>query len=651
MKKAVISLSASTKLHSDVHAAYSAAFDQMMTARLKRVPSSDIEKLKRVCHNAQQMYGGQMHWTGESLAEHVLGVLSLYLPFDPDDSAVIACMVHHALDTKMWTIDDLEHEYGAEVRAIVSAVHLLSRVTLRERRMGIDELRLMFLQESSDMRTFILILCDYLRKTEMLPHLSPEMRRRLCRDVLQLFAPAAARMGIYSLKQRLESRAFPAMYSTDAVRIAEQLEQLHVQFGDFLPAAAKELQKQLAAFGISAHVEGRQKQPYSIFLKMQDKSVTHIQELFDLYALRVIVKDEASCYQTLGLLHRIGQPVGKRFKDYIGFPKPNGYRSLHTTLSKLPGVPDGVMVEVQIRTFEMQREAELGIAAHWSYKEAPDHKDAARRATKHQDLLKRTSKVNSDTSALSDHIFALTPTGDIVELPEGATPLDFAFAVHTMLGLCFKAAKVNGVIVPAGHVLENGDMVEIIRRAEPKPSYNWLGVLKMASARSRLKRHLALADREGTMQTGRDMVNAELEKRNLPPLDTELSILRIVDGVNLPLSERQDLLVNIGRKAQTVVSLLKHVDALRSIIQDEKVSAVAIKRGADLVVSFEGGLAMPYRFARCCNADKEVTPIAGVTGRDGVVRIHRHKCSMLRNADPGRLVGVRWEEKPMKVKK
>lgn len=622
-----------------------------MKSRLERVPTSDVAKLKRVCENIHQMYGSQMHWTGESLSEHVLGVLSLYLPFDPDDTAVIACMVHHALDTKMWTIDDLEHEYGADVRSMVSAVHLLSRVTMHERRMGIEELRLMFLQESGDMRTFILILCDYLRKTEMLPHLTPEMRRRLCRDVLQLFAPAAARMGIYSLKQRLESRAFPALYSTDAVRIAEQLEHLHQQFGDFLPAAAQELQQQLALHGVHARIEGRQKQPYSIFLKMQDKSVTHIQDLFDLYALRVIVDDEASCYQALGLLHRIGQPVGRRFKDYIGFPKPNGYRSLHTTLSKLPGVPDGVMVEVQIRTLQMQREAELGVAAHWSYKEGSDHKDAGRRVTMHKDLLERTSKVNADMSALSDHIFALTPTGDIVELPEGATPLDFAFAVHTMLGLCFKAAKVNGVIVPAGHVLENGDMVEIIRRMEPKPSYNWLGMLKMASARSRLKRHLALADREGTIQTGREMINVELERRNLPPLDTDLSLLRSVDGVHLPLSERQDLLVNIGRKAQTVTSLLRHIDALQGLLQEERQGTSSIKRGAEVMVKFEEGLDMPYRFARCCNADKTIAPLAGVTGRDGIVRIHRNKCSMLRHADPGRLVGVRWEEKKTNGKK
>lgn len=651
MKKASASLSASTQLTAHAQAACVRQFEQMMKTRLERVPSSDIAKLQAVCEQAQKMYGAQMHWTGESLAEHTLGVLSLYLPFDPDDNAVIACMVHHALDTQLWTLEDLEREYGSDVRTMVTAVHLLSRVTIRERRMGIDELRLMFLQESADMRIFILILCDYLRKTEMLPHMAPEMRRRLCRDILQLFAPAAARMGVYSLKQRLESRAFPALYPTDAMRIAEQLENLHKEYGDFLSAAADALREQLAGFGIAAHVEGRQKQPYSIFLKMQDKSVTHIQDLFDLYALRVIVNDEAACYQTLGILHRIGQPLGRRFKDYIGFPKPNGYRSLHTTIANLPAVPDGVVVEVQIRTVQMQREAELGLAAHWSYKEGTDHRDAAQRVERHQDLLKRTTKGDNDTSVLSDHIFALTPTGDIVELPEGATPLDFAFAVHTTLGLCFKAAKVNGAIVPVGHPLENGDMVEIIRRTEPKPSYNWLGLLKTASARSRLKRHLALADRDGTIQAGKEMINAELERRGIPALDPDLSLLRSVGGIILPLAEREELLFNVGRKAQTVASLLRHADALSQLSSDDR-RIPHLQRTEHLLIAFEDGLAMPHRFARCCSADKGVpVAIVGIAGRDGVVRIHRSKCSMLRHADAGRLIGVRWEEAKTNMRK
>jgi GTP diphosphokinase / guanosine-3',5'-bis(diphosphate) 3'-diphosphatase len=611
--------------------------ERLLALRAERMPSSDITLLRKTWQEAQRMYGEQMHWTGESLTDHMLGVLAHYLPFDPDDTGVIACLLHHALDTKLWTLDDLDREYGADVRSIIGAVHLLSRVSLHERTIAVEELRMMFLNVSHDMRTVLLVLCDYLRKLDCMIDLAPDMRRRLCRDVLQLFAPVAARLGVYSLKQRLESRAFPMLYPTDAARIAEQLEDLEKQFGNFLPGAAKKLEKRLAEHGIRAHVEGRQKQPYSIFQKMHGKSVSHIQSLFDLYALRVIVPDEASCYQTLGAIHHVAHPVTNRFKDYIGFPKPNGYRSLHTTVARLPGVPESIVVEVQIRTEAMQREAELGVAAHWSYKEGRDAFDAARRAE-----LQNSVK----NGGLSDHIFVLTPQGDIVELPEGATPLDFAFGVHTTLGLCFKAARVNGVIVPIAHPLENGDLVEIIRRTEPKPSYNWLGVLKTASARSRLKRHLALADREGTIQTGRDAVNAELQRRNFPVLDPDLTLLRSVDGVNLSLSERQELLLNIGRKAQTVTSLLRHVDALKGLLDDPKTHTQTLKAAAELRVAFDGGVDMPHKFVRCCKADEgPAMPIVGVAGRDGIVRIHRRSCAMLRNANPGRRVAVRWEEK------
>lgn len=621
--------------------------ERLMRMRVERAPQTDVSFLRRVFDDAEHMYAEQVHWTGEPLFSHTLGVLEYYLPFDADDHAIAACILHHALDTKLWTLDELEREYGQEIRLMIGAVHLLARISTHERRIAVEELRMMFVSVSHDMRTVFLVLCDYLRKLDHLPTMSPEMRRKLCRDVLQLFAPVAARLGIYSLKQKMESKAFPVLYPTDALRIAEQMEDLEKLFGNFLPRAASLLQRQLAEQGIIARVEGRQKSPYSIFQKMHGKSVTHIQSLFDLYALRVIVADEALCYQTLGVLHRIAHPVANRFKDYIGFPKPNGYRSLHTTMVKFPGIPDSIVVEVQIRSEAMQREADFGIAAHWSYKQGRNAIDAAKKAALHAALMQHSTDQESLVSGIADHIFVLTPRGDIIELPEGATPLDFAFAVHTTLGLCFKAARVNGLVVPITHTLENGDIVEIMRRSEPKPSYNWLGVLKTASAKSRLKRHLALADREGTIQLGREAVNAELERRSLPLLDPDLTVLRSIDGVILPFAERQELLLNIGRKAQTTRSLLRHADALFGSGMEQKTIATQHSSYAhEWDVVFDGGVPMPLRFALCCKADKEtLVPIVGVTGRDGIVRIHKKKCAMIRNADPGRTIHVRWEEK------
>ncbi len=565
----------------------SEAFERLLEKRLKRVPDSNVSAIRKAYDDAVRMYGDQVHWSGERLMTHTLGVCELYLPFDPDDAGMQACLLHHILDTKLWTLDDLNRDYGQDVRSIVSAVHLMSHITTYGRRVSMEDLRLMVLRVSDDMRALLLVLCDFARQLDCLPHMQSDMRRRLCRDVLQLFSPVAARLGMYSLKHRLESRAFPVMYPVDAVRIVEQLEEIQEKHGDFLPEAALLLQESLSDAGIQAKVEGRQKQPYSIFQKMDSKSVTHISQLFDLFALRVIVESDEMCYQTLGVLHRMGHPVAHRFKDYIGFPKPNGYRSLHTTLASLPGVPEGIVVEVQIRTAAMHREADLGIAAHWSYKEGGDASSLVRRVELQQALLQGPSE-GARHIPLSDHIFVLTPKGDVIELPEGATPLDFAFNVHTALGLSFKAARANGSIVPINHPLENGDIVEIIRHNEPKPSYNWVSIVKTSSAKSRLKRYFAERDANHTL-----FVHDKSESTaELPPT-------KETSNIQLPDSSK--------------------------------------------FVGIEGNIPMPVRFARCCKPDEgHKAHITGVIGRDSIVRVHRMPCKMIRNVNPERKIGVKW---------
>ncbi len=624
--------------------AQSNSFERLLQLRMERVPTTDNGRLRQAYRDACSMYGEQKHWTGESMVDHCLGVLELYIPFDPDDDGVIAALVHHALDTHQWSLADVERGYGVQVRSTVSAVHLLSHVTTHEHRLPIEHLRMMFLRVADDPRAVLLILCDYARKLEMMHNLTPELRRRLCRDVLQLFAPVAARLGMYTIKHRLESRAFPVLYPVDATRIAEQLNDLHARYGNFLRNAGDHVRAALAAQGIEAVVESREKQIYSIFHKMHEKSITHVEGLYDLFALRVIVGADTECYQALGILHGIGYPVTHRFKDYIGFPKPNGYRSLHTTLMRLPGAPDGVLIEVQIRTHEMHRQAQLGVAAHWNYKEGGGDEFAERRAQLYQALLHQSSNEESAKIPLADHIFVLTPHGDILELPEGATPLDFAFGVHSMVGLTFKAARVNGSVVPIDYALENGDVVEIIRHKEPRPSVNWINILKTAAARSRLKKYLALHDREASIQRGRELLNAELARRGLPPLDSDLSVLRLHDGSTLSVAERTELLVRLAQGAMTASGLVRQLDGVRT----EKIPAkdFSSRDAGSVSIVFEDGLAMPVRFTKCCKADLEPgCDIHGIAGRDGHVRIHRKTCKMIRNANKERKVSVRWGKK------
>lgn len=612
-----------------------------------------LKRTKRIteaCRLAESLYADAMHWSSVALAAHVAGVLRRFLAFQPDEDAVIACLLHHVLDGKMMTLAEIEERFGPAVRTLVSGIHLLAHVTRKNHRMSVDNLRLMFLRVSDDPRIVLLVLCDQCELVEHLDSLPADARRRVCQGILDLFAPVAARLGIYSLKHHMEQRAFPIVYPTDAARITEQMAQLHGRHGYFLPEAAGALQSFLKSEGVDAVVEGREKQPYSVFGKMMTKSITHVQDLYDLFALRVVVDSDATCYQVLGLLHRVGHPVTNRFKDYIAFPKPNGYQSLHTTLTRLPGVPDGVFVEVQIRTESMHREAEYGIAAHWTYKEGGRSALAMQRVQLARALTFQPVEKTGRPGPVMDHIFVLTPKGDIIELPEGATPLDFAFSVHTGLGIAYKAARVNGSIVPLTYELENGDVVEIVKQSDPRPSPQWLQLLRTAPARTRLKRYLAVRDRPQMIALGREALNTELRRRKFLPLDADLSILRAVDGKTLPVADREELLMKVGQGTVKTSGLLQRLDLLRERLappkkKTKKTSAKAtVTAGSGTaVLRLEGNMRMPVRFARCCKANEgRRSPIIGIAGRSGEVRVHRTDCHLLKNMNPERRIKVKW---------
>lgn len=626
----------------------------VITGVLERMHSgagaiADSGRVKQACEIAAHAYGDRMHWSGETLLEHVAGVLENLRPFEPDEDAVIACILYHILLSEDWTLTALEEQFGPKVRSLVSGTHLLSHVTVSGRRGTIEDLRLMLLTVSDDMRTVLINLCDRCHLLQRIDAIPSEERRQLCQDVLNLFAPVAARLGIYSLKHELESRAFPVLYPTDAELICGQVEDLHRSHGVFLKAASDGITAFLRDGGITAAVLFRQKQPYSLFIKMKQKALTNVRDVSDFYAVRVIVSSVEECYQALGLLHQLGRPVANRFKDYISFPKPNGYQSLHTTLAQLPSVPDDVLVEVQVRTQAMHRESELGIAAHWSYKTYGDTDLAAYHAQLHQMLMSQESVAKDGTSRLVDQIFVLTPKGDVFELPEGATPLDFAFLIHTDVGLSFKGARVNGAMVSSGHALENGDIVEILRHKSPQPSPQWLQTLTLSSSRSKLKRYLYSKQRPQLVAIGRSVFNDELKRHGLPVLDNDLSILRVHQGSNLGTQQREDLLLKVGQGAEKPSVLLSQLDLAVAELRKRESAAAASSQaeaktdGAKYRVELQGGFPMPVQFAKCCKAENDRrSPIVGVVSRSGVVMVHRSVCGMLKNANPERTISAQW---------
>ncbi len=620
-------------------------------------PGFNQERLERACERAQTLYGDKQHpYMHQSYMDHACGCLEVMFEFCPDEDAFVACFLHHALSLRAMSVTDIEEEFGAHVRELVSSVHLLFHLNINDRRRSIDDLKLMMMSVSDDIRVVLMKLCLRCYVLEHLDLVKKEYRLRACREALQLFAPVAARLGIYTLKHRLEHAAFPIVYPTDAERIEEQLTRMHGEHPELLHAATDAISSTLKTEHVSARIEGREKHPYSVFLKMRTKGVTSVEDIHDLFAVRVVVKTEADCYQALGLLHKLATPLSHRFKDYISFPKPNGYQSLHTCLLRIPGVSPGIKVEVQIRTEAMHREAEYGIAAHWGYKEQGDTVRRALSGMQIKSILNKQQIVPLATGRTEDHedpldrigfvdhIYVLTPRGDIIELPEGATPLDFAFLIHTDVGLAFKAARVNGSIVPIAHKLENGDVVEIITHKQPRPTLSWVEEVRTSSAKSKLKNYFALQDRARLVILGRDTLNAELRSRHLPVLDNDLHLLKTFDGVPLSMHEREDLLVKIGLKSVRTSAIFKHLALPKEVVRKLPSKRPERTSRKQHIIEIVGGPTMPVRFAKCCNAQEheKKIEIVGFITRTGDVSVHKKTCGMLKNANKERMVEVKW---------
>jgi GTP pyrophosphokinase len=623
------------------------------------LPGMDTRRIELAIKRATAWYGDRrMELLPEmTQLEHAMRTAELLTEFCPDEDAIIACVLQHSLEGSEGTLSELGREFGRAVRDMVSRIHLLSHLYTTSWRRSTDDMRIMLVSVADDVRVLLISLSVACVFVQQLSGLKSDYRVRLCRQSLQLFAPIAARLGIYALKYRLERSAFPECYPTDAQHIELQLEKLRSEHGKFLEHSATAIRDSLRRQGISSvQVMAREKHPYSIFQKMSSKSVTALEKITDLFAIRVVVPTIQDCYQTLGLIHQMGTPISHRFKDYISFPKPNGYQSLHTCLLNLPHAPKNVMIEVQIRTEEMHREAEYGVAAHWSYKETGKKGsrviDSVRQYQLSDVLLKQQSvgaadrKDQDDELTLVNHIYVLTPRGDIIELPEGGTPLDFAFMLHTDIGLKFRSARVNGSIVPITHELENGDIVEILTHKYPRPALQWLEALKTASARSKLKAYFFAHNRPQFLIKGRQSVNAELKTRGLPQLDNDLTLLDSFDGKKISMKEREDLLVKVGMGSVRTSSILRHVSPEKVVPRKKVVTKTRVVPISKNDIIFEDAeLSMPHRFAKCCapqSAETRPERIIGIVTRNGVVNVHDHKCHMAKSASSERKVKMRW---------
>jgi len=657
------------------------------------LPSADLERIARAFDFANEAHKNQKRFSGEPYIIHPLSVASILTDFHPDEDTIIAALLHDVVEDTEHTIEDIERNFGPQVKNLCWGMVKLSKVRSKLNDPQVNNLRKLFLAMAKDFRVVLLKLCDRLHNIKTLEFVRPEKRIRIAQETLNVYAPIAGRLGIYSLKTQLEDMCFKYTNPEAYTNIANQLIESEKWREQYIENAKKVIAENLRSEGISANVDGRVKSIYSIYRKMFKKEKNSLGEIFDIFAMRVVLPDiykygkeyTGHLYTALGVIHKNSTPLANRFKDYIAVPKINGYRSLHTTVMGLGPKDNPQPTEVQLRTESMHEYAEYGIAAHWMYEEVgsvnlaaldevikrysdkkdpKDFEEALASSSvnffkQHKAWIAGLGKASRNTKSnpelmeglrvdvFSDRIFVLTPRGDVQDLPVGATPIDFAYAVHSDIGDTCVGAKVNGNIVPIDYALKNGEVVEIITRKNATPSQYWLSFVKTNHARSRIRSWFHGLDDDKNFKDGKEMVNEKLAQLGRPQLDEGLSLLKNIEGNKISLKDRQELISEVGRGALLPFALIKKILTLEEIIIGRKLfdppkprELKKIPAEQDLPkVLIDGEENMPYQFVRCCDASFADELVGYVTRGNGV-SIHKRTCSVLQNMQDARMIPV-----------
>lgn len=623
-------------------------------------PDADRDLIIQAYSLAEKAHDGQKRKSGNPYIVHPTEVARIIAELGMDDEAIVAALLHDVIEDTGVEESVIEREFGAPVKNLVKGVtkldlQLPASASARQKQRAetaraAESLRRMLLAMADDIRVIVIKLADRLHNMRTLEALSRSSQIRIASETMDVYAPLAARLGIYQIKWELEDLAFKTLHPKEFKSISDRVARSRQQRDKDLKLATKILEKRLEDEGLEVvRITGRAKHLFSIFNKHVKQSVPFA-EIYDLIALRVITRTKAECYQVLGLVHALWIPMSGLFFDYIGQPKPNGYQSLHT---KVVG-PSGDPLEVQIRTEEMHQVAEFGVAAHWSYKEGRERSDASKQLTTLRQALfdwSSDSPSSSDflravsSDLFSEQVFVFTPKGDVLDLPAESTPIDFAFRIHTDLALTLSGAKVNGNIVPLTHQLQNGDVVELMTKSGAKPSLDWLKAIKSQHARSKLRGYFRREGREENAKRGRQAIEQELKSKRLN-LELYLSKEHMT-ALAEQMRKAQDPEEVYARVGEGLTSVKTVVDRLRKIVeaQPEKPKDLTTHSGAEpqLVRGALSGVA--HRRAKCCSP-LPGDDLVGFIGRRGSIVIHRRVCpNLIRLAEqePERMSSVAWE--------
>ena len=607
----------------------------------------DIDLVKKAYDLAFEAHKEQKRESGEPYIIHPISVAMILADMGMDTNTIVAGLLHDVIEDTDYTYEDISNIFNVEVANLVDGVTKLGKIKYKSKEeQQADNVRKMLLAMAKDIRVIIIKLADRLHNMRTLKYMKPEKQKKKAQETLDIFAPLAHRLGISKIKWELEDLCLRYIHPEEYYDLVNMIAEKRVEREKFISRIIEELKENLDKANIDSDIEGRPKHFYSIYRKMVNKHKS-IEQIFDLTAIRILVNTVKDCYAVLGIVHTIYKPIPGRFKDYIAMPKPNMYQSLHTTVIG----SEGKTFEIQIRTFEMHRTAEYGIAAHWKYKSGvtgTDSKDMTfeNKLTWLRDILEWQKEAVDATEFMegfkldlfSDEIFVFTPKGVVINLPAGATPIDFAYKIHTDIGNKCVGAKVNGKIVTLDYKLKTGEIVEILTSSSSRgPNIDWLNIANSNQARSKIKQWLRKARREENLERGKEMLEKECKKQSL--LFSDLCKGPLYDKLlkRYHLNNVEEIYVAVGEGellSSTVISKLKE-NVVKQVTEEELNKNIEeqiakterqTKKKQSYGVTVKGLNNIMVRFARCCNPVPG-DDIAGYITKGRGVSVHRKDCS------------------------
>jgi guanosine-3',5'-bis(diphosphate) 3'-pyrophosphohydrolase len=621
-------------------------------------PDADVDLIKKAYVYSAKVHAGQVRKTGEPYLIHPLAVAGILAELKLDEASVCTGLLHDTVEDTLATIAEVKDIFGADIAHLVDGVTKLSQITFQTSEEKLAEnFRKMLVAMAKDIRVLLVKLADRLHNMRTLDAMKPEKQEQIAQETMDIYAPLANRLGISWLKSELEDLSFRYLKPRDYQELADNLGKSKKEREKFIAEVVDEIESALKKHVIeNFDVAGRPKHLWSIHKKMMSKQVS-FEEVHDALAFRVLVDTVGQCYETLGHIHALWRPIPGRFKDFIAMPKPNGYQSLHTTVIG----PKAERIEIQIRTREMHDIAEDGIAAHWKYKEKGSVQvtkadEAFKWLRQLMDFQRDVKDPNEFLDSVkfdlfADEVYVFTPNGDVIELPRGATPIDFAFSIHSGVGMTCAGAKVNGRMVPLRHRLESGDTCEIITNKAQQPNKDWLDFVKTSRARTKIRAHVQKAERDRAIEIGREVIEKEFRRygASFVKLAKDGSVEEAFKDSKYKTLDDLLAALGYGKMSSTAVVEKLLPEEQRKVAKEEPqrrsrlgqlIERVARRNNSG--VKLDGIEDMLVHFARCCSAVKG-DPIVGFVTRGRGLTVHRKDCPKVLALDPERRIPVYWD--------